>query len=425
MAQTNPPGTDAMPDGRTSKESDGNVSTFHIYHSGLDQLSFSIHTISDRNTTLSLLLPEQGTTDSTSNSTTPHPIPEPKPLIKTKTKTVSRLKAFDNPVHDPRTASAPYFLHLPKLMMHCPPHTLRRGGTKYAPPVCLLHQSWFWRNFKLELGDVLSQEGVIDGRGVVSPLCGTEKGEGGSLRGYPIKKKRRRGESGKAWHEAWVQGGICGDVQGGAGLKEAVKPEEVVLLKWLRPFSCHHCRWYGFEWRGLHFQWRGTREGDLKTVKKALRPFLKWNHLKLILLPLVIAEGGPTSGDEEVCLAQYRSVVGKRKAGRLEVHKDAIDCMIRNCLMATALLKDEGETHTGGNASVDANPFADEEGRYSKEEKKEKKGGEKEISEEITKSRQRFYDVLMSTAFCMIISEREKRQVLIEVIAGLLGAGGG
>jgi hypothetical protein len=102
-------------------------------------------------------------------------------------------------------------------------------------------------------------------------------------------------------------------------------------------------------------------------------------------------------------------VIEKRKVGRLKVYENAIDYIIRNRFIATALLKDDGETYINNNAFVNINLFADKKGGYSKKEKKDKKSGKKEILEEITKLRQRFYNVLMFIALYIIISKREKR----------------
>jgi hypothetical protein len=128
------------------------VTLYHFYHSGPWTISYSTHTTSDSATNLR--------NKKYPNSSTQKPI--------------SKYEALDNPRYDPRTETAPYYVHLPPLLGHCPPFTLHRGGTKDTPVIALLHPSFFNHNWKLEFGDILAQPGVIDSQGVVSLKYGTK-----------------------------------------------------------------------------------------------------------------------------------------------------------------------------------------------------------------------------------------------------------
>lgn len=65
----------------------------------------------------------------------------------------NKIKADDNET-DPRKAA--YYLHSPCLWFHEPPQTLRFGGDKNAPVICLIEGCFFWRTWKL--GFVVPEE---------------------------------------------------------------------------------------------------------------------------------------------------------------------------------------------------------------------------------------------------------------------------
>lgn len=58
-----------------------------------------------------------------------------------------KVKADDNKT-DPRKAA--YYLHSPIIWFHEPPQTLRFGGDKSAPVVCLIKGSFFWRTWRFD-----------------------------------------------------------------------------------------------------------------------------------------------------------------------------------------------------------------------------------------------------------------------------------
>lgn len=357
---------------------DSNI--YHIYHTGSRKNCYSIHHLSDSNTPLNLHADPDADLDSfkpplSQQSTS---LPEPRKVFK--------KKALDNPLHDPRTQTAPYFLHLPTVYGHCPPYTLRRGGTKAAPTCCLLSCSAAWRTWKLEFGDVLAQPGVVDGRGVVNAAYGSKKGEEGTLMGYGVRKKRWWGESGKAWHVA--QAAALSKSSDDAIAGEKIKPDEIVLLKWTAPLSLR-AREYSFSWRGFSFVWKGTGR-DVQLSKKFWGPFVRYNHLKLV----VLMPGRGNEGGGEAVLARYTCVVGQRKAGRLEVCSAGVDVLL-NLLDDTKIEK--APLSTGmEDASID----------------------------DAANTAQCLVDVVMGTAMCMIIGEFAKRKVLLEVLLALAEGGG-
>lgn len=79
---------------------------------------------------------------------------------------------------------------------------------------------------KIEFGEELSKEGVVDGRGVVGLEYGTPKGQDGTLKSYGVRSFRYPGESGKTWFLQRKANGVQ--------LIESphkIKPEEVVELR--------------------------------------------------------------------------------------------------------------------------------------------------------------------------------------------------
>ncbi|PVH69167.1 hypothetical protein DL98DRAFT_179669 [Cadophora sp. DSE1049] len=376
---------------------DSAPSVFHIYHTGPYKNYYSIHAISDSNTPLNLYPDAPVDTESPvkpSQSTSCFPGRVTAPNTPKK---ICKAKAFDKPTCDPRTEISPYFLHLPTIYGKNPPYTLRHGGTKSAPTACLLHCSAAWGTWRLEFGDVLAQPEVVDGRGVVNIRHGTKKGEDGTFKGYDVRSKRYTGESGKAWHK------LRGTVEEkSTEPMDKAKPEEVVNLKWTAPLS-FRTREYRFTWRNFDFIWKGT-----STVhsKKLFHPFLRYNHLKLVvLIPGKNLDG--QQQQEELILARYTSVVAKRKSGRLELCQQAIDSFMNENIQSLC-----------ESVQVAILPLS---AGYEKE----KLSSAQEIDpKSAAKTTQRFRDVVVGTALCMIIGEFTKRQVLIQVILALVGAAG-
>ncbi|KAE8448756.1 hypothetical protein EG329_008972 [Mollisiaceae sp. DMI_Dod_QoI] len=363
------------------QESNSTATVYHIYHTGKQQNNFSIHTISDSRTTLKLDDALGRTTTGKSqrplNDVTLFERRNTWSSIPTKAK---RGKYLDRRAYDPRTETSPYYVHLPTLYGHCPPYTLRHGGKKSAPPACLMHPFLFWRKWTMQFGDVLAEDGVIDGRGVVNMKYGTKKGEDGTLKGYTTRAKRFMGESGKQWHR--MQKTLQQD---NTEKVSKVKPDEVVQLSWVSPFTTH-TREYHFTWRNFVFKWKGTK--NVRRAENIFQPFMRYNHLKLV----VVIPGKDTgTRDEELLLAQYTSVPASRKAGRLELYQDAIDSFLSEHIHDTFQLREN-----------------------TLDEKKAPTPIQTSTSD--SKADQRLRDVLVASAVCMVISEYQKRQVIIQLI---------
>ncbi|KAF8848652.1 hypothetical protein BDZ45DRAFT_605584 [Acephala macrosclerotiorum] len=355
------------------QESNATTSVFHIYHTGCKKHNFSIHTISDSRTTLKL---DDAPLVRNTTGKSQHPLNDRTLFqrrntwssIPTKAK---RGKYLDKREYDPRTETSPYYLYLPTLYGHMPPYTLRHGGTKRAPPACLMESSWFWRKWTMQFGDVLAQDGVIDGRGVVNIKYGTKKGEDGTLKGYAVRAKRYMGESGKQWFR--TQKALQ---EHNTELVQKMKPNEAVQLAWASPFSTR-TREYHFKWRDFKFKWKGTK--SVRRSENFFQPFLRYNHLKLVVAVPSKVVG---THEEEVLLATYTSVPASRKAGRLELYQDAIDDFLSEHIHDTFGLKAD------------------------------------------TFGAKRLRDVLVASAMCMVISEYQKRQVIIQIILAALNATG-
>lgn len=117
---------------------------YHIYHAGNRNANFTAHNIKD--TELIGQLHEEagpvvldrgcgGCNWLAHGVRALEALPPPK-----------RIKPDDNKT-DPRKAT--YYLHSPLLRFHQPPQTLRYGGDKNAPVVCLIEGSFFWRTWRL------------------------------------------------------------------------------------------------------------------------------------------------------------------------------------------------------------------------------------------------------------------------------------
>ncbi|KAF4629648.1 hypothetical protein G7Y89_g8497 [Cudoniella acicularis] len=214
-----------------SNTTDGgdDVAVYHIYHNHRDaNKSYSIHSLRDSHAPLSVACTaDLPTSISRASTLKPQSSNEPALGFWARQKIrAARAKAYDKPGKDPRTETAPYFLHSPKLYFRSPPYTLRKGGNKRAEVVGLLKPNFGWMKWEVQFGDVLKQEGVVDGRGVVNWRYGTKNGEYGTLKGYPEREKRYLGESGKAWFNLQKE---IGDTIPEAD--EKAKPEETVRLR--------------------------------------------------------------------------------------------------------------------------------------------------------------------------------------------------
>jgi hypothetical protein len=320
-----------------------------------------------------------------------------------------------------------FFLHSPYLAFHDPPQVLYIGNTKRTVPAVLIHSSLFWRKWKLQLGPAISQPGVLDPRGVV---CWRHNGGDGKartaddklLKGYKVRTWRLWGETGKDYvHsvKANREAGIGPDpdvveddnqVDDTAekdsngfdpGYRNApARAEEVVYLNWTSPFS-RNTRQYHFRYAGLDFYWKGT--GTVKETRKC-GFFLHFNHLKLVAqLPSPAGESqGERVGRHEVCLGKYTSSIATQKSGNLDLYDGA---MWR--LMAEHM------------------PCAFAEVQQGVELAKNDSGVESAVAEIRPVKKTRLYQVVVATAMCMIIGEKQKRDTVRRIIEALITEGGG
>ncbi|KAF1952522.1 hypothetical protein CC80DRAFT_596606 [Byssothecium circinans] len=276
-----------------------------------------------------------------------------------------------------------FYLHTPYLAFHSPPQVLYAGKNKQEGiPKVLIHGSGPWTTYKLQYGDALGEEGVVDRRGVVG-----WKHNGGSkqdlkvgdtkLKGYKVRSFRFWGENGKAWVRkvnADRKAGIGPDpdhhheLEEGAERKDPAKADGAVYLKWESPFSWH-TRQYHFRYADVDFYWKGT--GAVKK-NKWCGFWAGYSHLKLIA----------KQHDKEHCLAIYGSSVLGQKSGKLELFDEAILGLYKELGVVdpeVLLERSQGETMQMVKESV-------------------------------------LYYIIVATALCMINAEREKRKVLCELL---------
>ncbi|EUC49122.1 hypothetical protein COCMIDRAFT_85488 [Bipolaris oryzae ATCC 44560] len=311
-----------------------------------------------------------------------------------------RKKSGLPPVEPDDTA---FFLHQPYLSFHAPPRVLYTGSSKYtANPVVLIHDGCFWRDYKLQLGQSISQPGVIDPRGVVSwrHNGGDKKAlkdDEHKLKGYKVRGWRLWGETGKKYVHTVRANRKAGkgtdpDVLEVKGL-ESEKPavaEEVIHLRWISPLS-RHTRCYHFHYLGIDFYWKGTAS---VRESRACGLFLRFNHLKLVArLPIV---NGKRYGQDELCLGKYTCSIAARKSGTLEFFDETIlrlvDAHAPSMLDSSS---DEGQLE------------------------------ENMRNERVLKLRKStLYQVFMATATCMIRNEKEKRHTLLELLIVAAEGGG-
>lgn len=437
----------------------------HVYHHNREKSkSYAIHTLRDSSTPITFPEKKSKKKNKKSKEDTPAtPLPYPPQHEDSKTQTerpgllkristqAARAKAYDNPKLDPRcsppspppptsssnlpnssTQTTSYFLHLPTLYFHCPPYTLRKGGNKRAPVTALITPGCLWREWKLEFGDVLREEGVIDGRGVVSSWAGTRDGKEGFLRGYANRKRRWWGESGKKWFYEQKQKQEVGGGGDGNKLEEEEKererprkPEEVVNVKWVAPLK--RAREYRFQWRGFEFVWKGTGMVGLPDKKFAQfrSATTRFSHLKLVVVVphpkarVINGEG------EEIVLARYTSTMAKRKAGRLEVSEEAVDGFVASHGSSLSSPPDISSAPS----PFPKTPELGVDDNTSKSNEKQNPFEDPDSPKrDLDKIRERLKDLVVASGMCMVIGEFEKREVLYAILLLFLEAaqnGGG
>ncbi|PLB50776.1 hypothetical protein P170DRAFT_435949 [Aspergillus steynii IBT 23096] len=321
-----------------------------------------------------------------------------------------------------------YFLHLPAIAFHSPPRTLRRGATKTSPPLCIIHNSTFWRRWRILSGSALMA--TIDPRGVVSWERRSTWGNGpvgdAEVKGYKLRKWRLWGESGKAYHRrvnadrdrnrgAKARTETPVPVQGQnvkASEKKAAQTEmgieildestktwdpvhasDVLPVPWTNPspFSSR-VRWYGFTYNGVHATWKGSR--DVPAKKKWGRRLMPVHHLKLVAecpspgISHFDTKGsmGELQGGEEVVLARYSSSLSHGKHGTLVIFDEEVSRVFGS--QGVGSRKEKGFAREG-----------DEVGEMDE------------------------YDVIVATAMCMVLGEWQKRKTVLEILLALAGGG--
>ncbi|TID14491.1 hypothetical protein E2P81_ATG08445 [Venturia nashicola] len=188
----------------------------------------------------------------------------------------------------PDIAADAYFVHHPYISFCSPPRAFRRGETKNSPKLALINNSWFWRKWKLQFGERLADDRVIDRRGVVSLSCGSVKACTGekAVKGCKVRKWGLWGETGKRYHNAGRQGEDkenrklnADHMQGRSSTKRSNSPGTL-------PSHAVLARDYHFQQGGIDFYWKGTG-----TVKEGriCGACLHFNHLKLMArLPFTV-----------------------------------------------------------------------------------------------------------------------------------------
>ncbi|KAH7396704.1 hypothetical protein DE146DRAFT_47084 [Phaeosphaeria sp. MPI-PUGE-AT-0046c] len=336
---------------------------------------------------------------------------------------ISEIKAFRKDRKSRKASGLPpidpdpnaFFLHQPYLAFHMPPQVLYTGSSKHGTrPTVLIHQSCFWRKYKLQLGPFLAAPGVLDPRGVVSWRHNggdksVRKRDDHALQGYRVRTWRLWGETGKAYVKKvktirQTGDGVDPDVVVVKDTKP-VRADEVVYLSWTSPFS-KHTRRYHFRYRDVDFYWKGT--GTVRE-SRACGWFLRFSHLKLVARVPCIGSGDDEKkkeggGDEwvEVCVGKFTSSVAKEKSGTLELFDSALLRLVEDNMPSVLEQACAKDCEQGIEVLQLSN--------------KDKMLGLK---------RSTLYQVIVATATCMIASEKEKRHTIIDLIIAAAEQGGG
>lgn len=96
------------------------TTVYHIYHSGDKGNCYSVHLVSDLNTTLNIkdeiaAQPQPEKSSDPKATENEDPTSHRSSTWSTLKIRRKRRKAYDQPIYDPRTQTAPYFLHGPVL----------------------------------------------------------------------------------------------------------------------------------------------------------------------------------------------------------------------------------------------------------------------------------------------------------------------
>ncbi|KAJ5421315.1 hypothetical protein N7491_009760 [Penicillium cf. griseofulvum] len=150
--------------------------------------------------------------------------------------------------------------------------------------------------------------------------------------------------------------------------------EETVCLNWSSPFSLSP-RCYTFEYANIKFFWEGTRDVHSNRWAQWFMPFC---HLKLIARI-------PGIESEDILIGQYTASFATRKFGELWIFDSAVAKLL-------------------GHHSPWAGQTA---------------ASERDVRET------RLHELIMTTAICMIIGERGKRNTLVFLLTLAAEGGGG
>ena len=325
-------------------------------------------------------------------------------------KALKNQDIFRHPEKLPRTAEQnTYYIRKPYVSFHNAPRTLRKGATKDGHVVCLIHNSTFWRKWKLQFGEQLRY--AVDPRGVLPKEYDYPAQPSQNIscvKGYRVRSWRLWGETGKAYHREVNATRKAGQPASHPAEKPPKQPivDEEIQFSWHSPFS-HKTRLYRFDHAALEFYWKGT--GTVKETKTC-GWFMRFHHLKLCVRVPILASSDDASGPvkrtvsrgfsfrskgaafREVCLAKYTSSICAKKAGVLDIYDDVIHRLFID-----------------GVIPLDAQRRQDLESNGM-----------------IAVKNLRLYEVIIASAMCMVIGEWQKRATIIAILAaGGEGGGGG
>lgn len=278
-----------------------------------------------------------------------------------------------------------YFLHQPKLLFRDPPRVLRRGSHRNGDPICMIHSSLFWGHWNVQfrdhLGDIIDPRGMVPFENRTRPDNSTT-GDNCALKGYKVRTWRFWGESGRAYHQR-VNARRRMQQEEGQEVISTFEPtlaDQAVQLTWSSPFA--NPRRYEFQYAGIHFAWKGTR--DLPVDNRLEKLLMPLNHLKLV---------AEVPGGNSYMLALFSSAINSEKCGRLWV----FDSVISKLLDEAGISYLEVQPRSGEGCTV----------------------SESEPDIRAT----RLYELIMATSMCMIIGEKEKRLTIYFMLLLIMVAG--
>jgi hypothetical protein len=179
-----------------------------------------------------------------------------------------------------------------------------------------------------------------------------------------------------------------------------VSAEEAVYLKWTSPFS-RNTRRYHFQFRGIDFYWKGT--GTVKETRTC-GLLLHFNHLKLVAqVPAPDHGKGALAFRPELCLGKYTCSIATKKSGKLDLFDGAIWRLVSEYMPELlAQVHGEGIPEKSG------------------------AGGKISPAQVTLVKKTLLYQLIVATAMCMVIGERQKRDTIKKIIeaAATEGAGG-